>query len=205
MMDGDPSARSSREAFSLRPTREIIKRLMDIAVSVVALAILLPLMIPLLWALRWLMGKPVLFCQQRVGLRGKSFSLYKIRTMRPDTPAYAESPRASRDPRVTRLGRYLRKHAIDEWPQFWNVLRGEMSLVGPRPEMPFLVAEYDRIARKRLLIKPGLTGLWQILAPPNEPIRDNIRYDLYYLRHWGLCLDLWILWRTVAVALRGRG
>lgn len=177
---------------------------MDVVLSALALVVLFPFLVVVLLVVRKTIGAPALFCQERIGLGGKPFPLYKIRTMHPDAPPYAESPRDENDARVTRLGRLLRRHGIDELPQFLNILRGEMSLVGPRPEMAFLVARYDRVARKRLAVKPGLTGLWQILAPPTEPIRDNIRYDLYYVRHWNVCLDVWILWRTVWLVFRGR-
>jgi len=109
------------------------------------------------------------------------------------------------DPRVTRVGRFIRRTSIDELPQLVNVLKGEMSLVGPRPEMPFIVAEYDDWQRRRLSVKPGITGLWQILGRKDLPMHANLQYDFYYIRNRSLTLDLSILLRTIGVVLSRRG
>jgi len=144
---------------------------------------------------------PVFFRQKRIGLGGRAFTIYKLRTMRQDAPAYAEHPRTTDDPRITAVGRFLRRSCIDELPQLWNVLRGEMSLVGPRPEMPQLVQEYREVQRERLAVKPGITGLWQISADRAFRIHDNMQYDLYYIEHRGLTLDLAILMMTPFVMM----
>ena len=143
--------------------------------------------------------------QQRVGRGGRPFTLYKLRTMRADAAPYAVAPRAGDDPRVTRYGRWLRRSSIDELPQLWNVLRGDMSLVGPRPEMPFIAERYDDWQRRRLSVSPGITGLWQILGRKDLPMHENLQYDFYYIRNRSLVLDLSILLRTVGAVLSRRG
>src|SRR5690606_26694581 len=124
---------------------------------------------------------PVVFKQKRVGLHGKEFSFYKFRTMKVDAPKYAHTPQDSSDPRITRVGRWLRRMSLDELPQLFNVFRGDMSLVGPRPEMPFIVEKYSALEKQRLEAKPGITGLWQISTFRGAPIHDHIEYDLFYL------------------------
>jgi lipopolysaccharide/colanic/teichoic acid biosynthesis glycosyltransferase len=144
-----------------------------------------------------------LFRQQRAGKEGQLFQLYKFRTMHADAPAYAKSPTESRDPRITGLGRFLRRSSLDELPQLLNVLKGEMSLVGPRPEMPFLVEGYSARQRQRLQVLPGITGLWQLSADRAFLIHDNIQYDLYYIRHRSFFMDVAILLHTLVFAMRG--
>jgi len=131
--------------------------------------------------------------------------MLKFRTMRLDAEPYAHSPEGPRDDRVTPLGRWLRKYSLDELPQLLNVLRGDMSLVGPRPEMPFIVAQYEPWQRRRLDAVPGLTGLWQILGRKDLPLRDNIEYDFYYIRNQSLLLDLAIFLRTIPIVIFGKG
>jgi lipopolysaccharide/colanic/teichoic acid biosynthesis glycosyltransferase len=140
---------------------------------------------------------PAFFVQQRVGRDGALFSIFKFRTMRSDAAAYEPGPRSGSDPRITRLGRRLRATSLDELPQLLNVLRGEMSLVGPRPEMPFIAERYDAWQRRRLSVPPGLTGLWQILGRKDLPMHENLHYDFYYIRNRSLVLDAWILLKTV--------
>jgi lipopolysaccharide/colanic/teichoic acid biosynthesis glycosyltransferase len=115
------------------------------------------------------------------------------------------APRAASDPRVTEYGKWLRATSIDELPQLLNVLRGEMSLVGPRPEMPFIVDGYDEWQRRRLAVKPGITGLWQILGRKDLPMHENLQYDFYYIRNRSLALDVSILLRTIGAVLSRRG
>jgi lipopolysaccharide/colanic/teichoic acid biosynthesis glycosyltransferase len=148
---------------------------------------------------------PVLFGQRRVGKDGRLFRVYKFRTMQARTPAYALAPRARADARVTQVGRLLRRWSLDELPQLWNVLTGDMSLVGPRPEMPFLVREYQPWQRRRLLVRPGITGLWQVVGRKELPLHRNVEYDLYYVRHRGWVLDATILLRTIPAVLFRRG
>lgn len=139
----------------------------------------------------------ILFGQERVGLQGKPFRMYKFRTMRGDTQPYASSPVRDRGPGVTRVGRFLRRTGLDELPQLLNVIRGDMSLVGPRPEMPHLVQKYSPLERRRLQAKPGITGLWQLSADRHAEIHENIEYDLYYVNHQSFLLDVLILLETL--------
>jgi len=148
---------------------------------------------------------PVLFRHHRIGRDGKCFTLWKFRSMRTDAPKYGISPHSTADGRLTRIGRLIRRLSIDELPQLINVLRGEMSLVGPRPEMPFIVDGYRPFERKRLAAKPGLTGLWQISPARAFPIHDNLQYDLHYIGNQNLLLDCAIILRTIAAVVRGIG
>ena len=146
---------------------------------------------------------PVLFRQRRVGLNGKPFTILKFRTMHMDDCRDALTPQSSNDRRITRSGRWLRKASLDELPQLFNVLAGDMALVGPRPEMPFIVAEYSSQQRQRLSVKPGLTGIWQLSADRSAPIHENIHYDLYYLKERSVAVDLAILLHTAFFAMNG--
>jgi lipopolysaccharide/colanic/teichoic acid biosynthesis glycosyltransferase len=148
---------------------------------------------------------PIIFRQKRTGKNGVEFDFFKFRSMRTDANPYATTPQESTDPRITRLGRFLRRSSLDELPQFWNVLRGDMSLVGPRPEMPFIVSTYTEEQRERLRVRPGITGVWQISAVRGEPIHANMEYDLFYIEHRSVLLDLIIMIKTVVTAIRGIG
>ncbi|GAC1627785.1 MAG: hypothetical protein NVS9B10_17100 [Nevskia sp.] len=165
-------------------------------------------------------GGPVIFRQPRIGRGGRPFTVYKFRTMWPDAvqrldallaadPALNAEWRANfklrRDPRVTRLGRILRRTSLDELPQLWNIAKGDMRLVGPRPVEPCEMARYGRHARHYLASKPGLTGLWQVSGRSAISYQRRIVLDAYYARHRGLALDLAIVARTVGVVLLGRG
>lgn len=184
---------------------EAVKRALDIIGSTLLLLLFMPLCLILAVLIRIQTGSSAIFRQERIGRFGRPFTLYKFRSMRPDADPYAEPPDSQNDSRVTPIGRWLRRYSLDELPQLWNVLKGDMSLVGPRPEMPFIVERYEPWQRRRLDVKPGMTGLWQILGRKDLPLRDNIEYDFYYIRNRSLLLDLVILVRTVGVVLRGRG
>jgi lipopolysaccharide/colanic/teichoic acid biosynthesis glycosyltransferase len=125
--------------------------------------------------------------------------------MRTDVPEYEASPRSGVDDRLTRVGRLIRRLSVDEMPQLVNVLKGDMSLVGPRPEMPFIVARYYSAHRERLVARPGITGLWQISPARAFPIHENLQYDLHYIRNQNLFLDCAIILRTVTAVFRGVG
>ena len=146
---------------------------------------------------------PVFFRQERIGKNGKPFLMYKLRTMKTSASPYQYSPDQSTDPRITRIGRFLRRTSLDELPQLFNILRGMMSLVGPRPEMPFIVQQYTAQHRHRLQVKPGLTGLWQLSGDRAFLIHENIEYDLYYIRHRNFFMDLAVLLHTSIFAMRG--
>jgi exopolysaccharide biosynthesis polyprenyl glycosylphosphotransferase len=189
------------------------KRVMDIVGSALALVILSPLLLIVALYILLRDGRPILFTQTRVGMHGRQFTLYKFRTMVRDAEArYAEIARLNEtqgaafklkdDPRITRWGRFLRRTSIDELPQFWNVLKGDMSLVGPRPAPPREVDLYDVWHRRRLSMKPGLTGLWQISSRIDSHFDDRAKLDLTYIDRWSLWLDLKIVFRTLPAMLR---
>ena len=182
---------------------ELAKRWVDVVIALVALLLLaLPCgLIALL--IRMTSRGPAIFCQLRVGHQGKLFFLYKFRSMHVDSPMYAFSPKTGFDNRITPIGRFLRRTCLDEVPQLWNVLRGEMSLVGPRPEMPFIVDRYTPMEYRRLSVKPGITGLWQLSGDRRCLIHENLEYDLYYLRNRNLFMDFAVLLHTVVFAARG--
>jgi len=193
-----------------------VKRVFDIVGSLAGLIVLSPLLLATAVAIRLRDGPPVLFRQARAGLNGRPFTIFKFRTMVPDAEARLVEVRhlnersriafkAAEDPRVTRLGRTLRAASIDELPQLWNVLKGDMSLVGPRPPLVPEVAEYDAWHRRRLSMKPGITGLWQVQAR-REPEFDRwVEHDLAYIDRWSLLLDLKILLQTVPAVLGRTG
>jgi len=204
------------EEPELGGARRLVKEALDRAAAVVALIVLLPALLVVGVAVRLTSPGPALFKQVRVGLRGRRFVLWKFRTMVVD----AEEHRATLldlnehdgplfkirdDPRITRLGRFLRRWSVDELPQLWNVARGEMSLVGPRPPLPSEVENYCSRARRRLLVKPGLTGLWQISGRAGLAWEDAVRLDLHYVENWSPSLDLAILAKTVSAVLRRNG
>lgn len=183
----------------------LVKRGIDFSLSAVLLIALLPLFLLLALIIRIDSKGPSFFRQKRVGLGGVEFELLKFRSMYVDAPKYALTPESSLDPRITRVGRWLRRTSFDELPQLINVLKGEMSLVGPRPEMPFIVQGYTSLQRKRLEAKPGITGVWQIGAARGEPIHANIEYDLFYLDNRSTLFDVAILFKTFVSVIRGIG
>ncbi|HUP19949.1 MAG TPA: sugar transferase [Gemmatimonadota bacterium] len=192
----------------LRPIRPVTrriglvaKRVFDVVASAALLLATSPLWLASALAIRLEDGVPVIFAQQRVGKDGQAFRVLKFRTMRGDAPPYASSPPGDRDTRITRTGRFLRKTGLDELPQLINVMRGEMSLVGPRPEMPHLVQQYSSVERQRLRVKPGITGLWQLSADRHAEIHENVEYDLYYVTHQSFLLDMLILMETLFFTL----
>lgn len=182
----------------VRANRVIGKRIIDLLAASCGLLMLAPAFALIAYAIRKDSPGPIFFSQERVGKDGRYFTMYKFRTMFTDAPRYGYTPTQSNDPRITRIGRFLRRTSLDELPQLFNVLIGNMSLVGPRPEMPFIVEnEYDDFLRERLRVKPGITGVWQISADRNRQIHEDIAYDLFYIENQSLLLDLIILVRTV--------
>jgi lipopolysaccharide/colanic/teichoic acid biosynthesis glycosyltransferase len=186
-----------------RPLYDAAKRALDVGISALGLLLVSPVLAAAALAVKLDSWGPVIFRQRRVGHNGRLFDIYKFRTMYAECSRYACSPTNGKDPRITWVGRFLRHTCIDELPQLVNVLRGEMSLVGPRPEMPFIVEQYEAIHRKRLAIKPGITGLWQLSADRMSPIHHNLSYDFYYTRHRNFLMDIAILLHTVLFAFRG--
>jgi exopolysaccharide biosynthesis polyprenyl glycosylphosphotransferase len=193
----------------------VVKRVTDIVLGSLALLLLTPLFLVVSLAILIVDGRPVLFRQTRVGLQGRPFQVVKFRSMVPDAeerlielaPLNEISGHAfklTNDPRMTRTGRFLRSTSIDELPQLWNVLRGEMSLVGPRPPLPREVANYDVWHRRRLSMKPGITGLWQVAARREEDFDRWVELDLAYIDRWSVWLDLQIILRTSPALIQGR-
>ena len=193
-----------------------MKRLIDIAIAAVALIVLSPFLLAVAALIRFRDGPPVLFRQERVGLHGRPFRVAKFRTMVPDAEALLPDLEAENeiqghafkmtdDPRLSRSGRWLRGTSIDELPQLWNVLRGDMSIVGPRPPLPREVDGYDIWHRRRLSMKPGITGLWQVAARRDPDFDHWVRLDLDYIDHWSLWLDLKIVARTIPAMLTQEG
>jgi exopolysaccharide biosynthesis polyprenyl glycosylphosphotransferase len=207
-------------SFSTTPTNEalmLIRRILDVVLASVILLIFGPLfMLPAAILIKLTSRGPVLFKQLRCGLNGRQFVMYKFRSMvdnaeqlrvELETLNEMDGPvfKSSRDPRVTSIGKIIRRFSIDELPQVFNVLRGDMSLVGPRPPLPQEVARYERWQRRRLSMKPGMTCLWQISGRNEVSFDDWMKLDLSYIDNWSLLLDLKILLKTVPVVLMGRG
>lgn len=196
--------------------QQTVKRTMDFAGSLALIVLLSPLLIGIaLWIRRDSEG-PAIFKQMRAGRDGKPFVCWKFRTMVVDAEQrlaelehLSEGPgllfKLKEDPRITKAGKWLRRYSLDELGQLINVLRGEMSLVGPRPALPSEVDQYDDWVRNRLRVKPGMTGLWQVSGRAETSFADYIRYDLFYIQNWSLSLDLWILWRTFRAVLSAEG
>jgi exopolysaccharide biosynthesis polyprenyl glycosylphosphotransferase len=180
-----------------------VKRAFDAVISAAALMLLTPLFAVIGAAIKLDTRGPVFFRQKRVGMNGRIFEIYKFRSMRTDADPYAVNPLDPNDTRITRVGRFLRKTSLDELPQLINVLKGDMSLVGPRPEMPFIVETYNEIHRERLKVLPGITGLWQLSGDRKRAIHENMDYDLYYIRNMSFSLDVAILLQTLLFAFRG--
>lgn len=184
------------------PIDPIGKRALDLLGSGLLLIALAPLLLMVAALICLDSPGPALFIQERAGRDGRLFRMYKFRSMHADSLKYAYSPASSADPRITRIGRLLRRWSIDELPQLINVFLGDMSLVGPRPEMPFIVESYAAEQRQRLQVLPGITGLWQLSADRAFPIHKNLEYDLYYIRNRTLFMDIAILVHTLLFGMR---
>jgi lipopolysaccharide/colanic/teichoic acid biosynthesis glycosyltransferase/GT2 family glycosyltransferase len=207
--------RSPRQAAVAWPT-EVVKRVLDVVLSILGLLLALPFLALIALLIKVDSPGPVLFVQPRVGQHGKVFNIYKLRTMVANAevlfdqvaaanPLRGAAVKLPRDPRVTRLGRWLRRWSIDELPQLWNVLRGDMSLVGPRPEEPRIVALYTDWHRQRLAVKPGLTGPMQINGRGNLSLDERVLLELEYIQHYSVWRDLNILWRSIPAVISGQG
>lgn len=192
--------------------RAATKRVVDIVGSLALMAVFWPVMLGAAIAIWSEDGKPAIFRQRRVGKDGAEFTLRKFRTMHPDAKERLRDVenlneagqhffKIRRDPRVTRVGRFLRKWSIDEMPQFWNVFKGEMSLIGPRPPLPEEVDDYDAWQMRRLRVRPGLSGYWQVSGRSNVPFDEAVRLDLFYIANWSLGFDLYLMARTVKAVI----
>jgi len=203
-------------ASAIDDYQRMMKRAFDIFLSFLALVLMLPLMGILALVILLDDGSPVLFRQKRVGENGRLFEILKFRTMvrnaenlqiqveKQDTNGNLIH-KTKDDPRVTRSGHFLRRFSLDELPQLFNILAGTMSIVGPRPEMPYLVDRYQPWQRKRFAVPPGLTGWWQVNGRSDKPMHLHTEDDLYYIQNYSIWLDLQIIVRTIWVVLIGRG
>ena len=196
--------------------RRLVKRAADLIMTGVGLVLISPLMIAIIVAIKLSDRGPVFFKQTRVGLDGSTFTMWKFRSMHVDAEERLAALRADHpevglmfklqdDPRITRIGRFLRRYSLDELPQLFNVLAGSMSLVGPRPPLQAEVEAYEHHARRRLLVTPGLTGLWQVSGRSLLSWEETVRLDLRYVENWTLTLDLLIIWKTFFAVVAKRG
>ncbi|WP_173923449.1 sugar transferase [Agromyces sp. Marseille-P2726] len=196
--------------------KHALKRGFDLVAASLGLLVIAPVLLAIAVAIRLDGPGPILYAQDRVGRDGRTFRMLKFRTMVPDADQRLRALAALNegsgplfklhdDPRVTSVGRFLRRHSLDELPQLFNVLRGDMSMVGPRPPLTCEVEEYEGHVHRRLLIKPGLTGLWQVSGRSDLEWDEGVRLDLYYVENWSLTGDLMLIWRTLRVVLRGDG
>jgi exopolysaccharide biosynthesis polyprenyl glycosylphosphotransferase len=205
------------EEPELSGVRQLMKATVEWVFATVAFLLVAPVLVVLAIMVRLDSQGAPLFRQTRVGKHGREFTVYKMRTMRADAESLLESLREHNeasdgllfkmraDPRVTRVGGFLRNWSLDELPQLWNVVKGDMALVGPRPPLPGEVAQYGAEVARRLLVRPGITGLWQVSGRSNLSWDDSVRLDLYYVENWSLALDAMIVWKTVFAIFRREG
>jgi exopolysaccharide biosynthesis polyprenyl glycosylphosphotransferase len=203
-------------APALNEYQRMVKRAFDLTLTFLMLIPALPIMALIATAIALDSPGPIIFSQSRVGENGKLFQMHKFRSMVADADKRLDEvtrPTANgkvvhkfaNDPRVTRVGRFLRRTSLDELPQLFNVIKGDMSIVGPRPELPLLVEQYEPWQHKRFSVPQGMTGWWQINGRSDKPMHLNTEDDLFYIHNYSLLLDLHILVKTVWVVLRGKG
>ena len=202
-MDGVVVRSFFRGKAAGRSAYEVLKRVIDFVLASSIVVMTAPLWVAIAIGIKLTSRGPVLFRQERIGRHGKAFVMYKFRSMYTTAPKYERSPEDSRDPRITPAGRFLRKTSLDELPQLLNVLKGEMALVGPRPEMPYVVKQYTPYEAQRLSVLPGITGFWQLSADRRFVIHESLEYDLYYIEHRGLFLDIAVVLHTLIFAMKG--
>lgn len=216
---GSPANEFASPSVS-QPLGGRLKRCIDVTIGVVALLALWPLFFIIMAALRLTESGPLFFGHQRIGFRGQGFACIKFRTMVPDAEQilkeylqnhpeleeeWALTHKLRNDPRVTSLGRFLRETSLDELPQLWNVIRGDMSIVGPRPIVLAEVLRYTDSFFYYAAARPGITGLWQVMGRSNCSYEERVRYDVSYVRDWSLARDMSIFLKTIIVVLSRRG
>ena len=204
-------------APALNDYQRMVKRIFDVTMAILMLPFLIPVMGVITIVIRLDSRGPAIFKQKRIGENGRIFSMYKFRTMvdnaenmrqvieRVNDNGLIIQDKTLPDPRITKVGRFLRQTSLDEFPQIFNVLRGEMSLVGPRPELPYLVDQYETWQRARFAVPQGMTGWWQVNGRSDKPMHLHTEDDLYYVEHYSIWLDLFILLRTFIVIIRRKG
>ncbi|MCP4415562.1 MAG: sugar transferase, partial [Chloroflexi bacterium] len=197
--------------------QRLVKRIFDLAVGGIIVFFLLPIFLVISLLIKLDSKGSIIFKQRRVGENGRIFNMFKFRTMEPKADENREQvteisqdgrilfKKSPNDPRITRIGRFLRRTSLDELPQLFNVLKGEMSLVGPRPELPWLVDQYELWQRKRFAVPQGMTGWWQVNGRSDKPLHLNTEDDLYYVQNYSIWMDIYILVKTPWVVLRGKG
>jgi exopolysaccharide biosynthesis polyprenyl glycosylphosphotransferase len=205
------------EAPELRGGRRLLKEVGDRVSATLGVLVILPILASVAIAVRLDSPGPIIFRQRRVGLNGEEFTMLKFRSMTPDAEnrlaeithldehGTGQLFKVKNDPRITRVGAFIRRYSLDELPQLINVVRGEMSLVGPRPPLPREVEAYMPMAMPRLKVKPGLTGLWQVSGRSDLSVEDSVRLDLRYVENWSLMMDAMILWKTARAVLGKSG
>jgi len=198
------------------PLQQTVKRGFDLVIGGLSTLLALPLMVIMAILIKLDSPGPIFYTPDRVGQNGRIFKMYKFRSMvvdaderRQEVITYTEDGKPihkqAEDPRVTRVGKFIRRASLDELPQLLNVLKGEMSLVGPRPEMPWLVDLYEPWQYKRFAVPQGITGWWQINGRSSKPMHLHVEEDLYYIQNYSLLLDIIILWKTLGAVLKRRG
>lgn len=201
------------EKIRTRKGYHFVKRSLDVILSAIGLVFLSPLMVIIAYRIKKEDGGPVIYKQVRVGKNGRHFRMYKFRSMVVNADKLLEKLKKQNevtgamfkmkhDPRVTKTGQFIRKHSLDELPQLVNVLKGDMSLVGPRPPLPSEVAQYTNYDRQRLYVVPGCTGLWQATERNNVGFNEMVELDLKYIQHASLSYDLWIIWKTITIIVK---
>lgn len=212
---GQSQSLASERRWSFR-LEQIAKRGFDIVFSLLALVFILPVLLMIAALVKMDSEGPVLYVSERIGLNGKRFRFFKFRTMVKEADSLRGALlhlnerrgnlfKMSNDPRVTRLGKLLRRYSLDELPQFFSVLSGHMSVVGPRPCLTSEYARYTKEQRRRVEVVPGITGLWQVEARTSPSVEAYFKLDLYYVEHWNFWLDIRILLKTIAVVFSGTG
>ncbi|SMD72677.1 UDP-N-acetylgalactosamine-undecaprenyl-phosphate N-acetylgalactosaminephosphotransferase [Bacillus mobilis] len=198
LIDNNESIHMQKTLYS-----KYFKGLLDLMVALVATVILIPIFMIIGIAIKVDSKGPILFKQPRIGMNRKIFYIYKFRTMHTTAPSQGRSPTSKDDPRITRVGKILRKTSLDELPQVFNIVKGQMSFIGPRPEQQIIVEQfYTEYENQRFYVKPGITGLWQISLDRTKPIHENLQYDFYYISNMNFLLDVKVLVKTVQVMLR---
>jgi exopolysaccharide biosynthesis polyprenyl glycosylphosphotransferase len=203
-----------KEVLPARPmtnTQQLVKRLFDVTFALLVVVVMSPVMLLIALLIKLDSPGPVLFRQSRIGQYGRIFTIYKFRSMFTDADEIVPHERAGfyvkrpDDPRVTHVGRWLRRTSLDELPQFLNVLRGDMSVVGPRPEVLWIAESYEPWQKERLLVPQGITGWWQVTGRALNPLHENTHYDIFYVQNFSLRFDLYILLCTLRTVLTGKG